>query len=51
MIKPRCPLQRGRVADPVMRVINRFANAYRRVAQSRICTTVLLLAQKFAWGA
>jgi hypothetical protein len=24
--------------------------AYRRVAQSRICTTVLLLAQKGAWG-
>jgi hypothetical protein len=34
----------------VMRVIDRFANAYRRVFQSRICTTVLLLAQKCAWG-
>jgi hypothetical protein len=33
-----------------VRVINRFASAYRRVAQSRICTTVLLLAQKGAWG-
>src|SRR6516164_7338722 len=28
----------------------RFANAYRRFAQSRICTTVLLLVQKWRWG-
>jgi hypothetical protein len=27
-----------------------LARAYRRVAQSRICRTVLLLAQKDAWG-
>jgi hypothetical protein len=33
-----------------MRVINRFASAYRRVSQSRICTTVLRLAQTVQWG-
>src|SRR5262249_42281267 len=33
-----------------MRVINRFANAYRRVSQSRICTTVYSLAQRSQWG-
>ena len=34
----------------VMRVINRFANACRRVSQSRICTTVLRLARTIAVG-
>src|SRR6516164_8000940 len=28
----------------------RFADAYRRVAQSRICTTVYSLAQRSQWG-
>ena len=28
--------------DRVVRVINRFASAYRRVAQGRTCTTVVL---------
>jgi hypothetical protein len=31
-------------------LFDRYREAYRRVAQSRICTTVLLLAQKDAWG-
>ena len=36
--------------DRVVRVINRFASAYRRVAQGRIWSAVLLPAQKCAWG-
>src|SRR5262249_29588813 len=38
------------VSDRVMREICRFADAYRRVAQSRICTTVYSLAQRSQWG-
>jgi hypothetical protein len=30
------------LTDRVVRVINRFASAYRRVAQGRTCTTVVL---------
>ena len=41
---------RDGVSDRVMRVINRFANACRRVSQSRICTTVLRPAQTIAVG-
>ena len=43
-------LLRDGVSDRVMREMCRFAKAYRRVSQSRICTTVLLPAQKIAWG-